>query len=395
MTDVAPRRTRPANDERRIDWDPRAEAVLSDQLAAYDRMRRQCPVARSEYLHWSVFRHADVMRILEDHETFSSRVSGHLSVPNGMDPPEHSAFRAVIEPYFNAARMAEFAAPCRAIAVELVDRLPRGEALDLMPTLGEEFALRIQCAFMGWPEGLHEPLRTWNASNRAATLSGDRAATADVALEFDGFIRAELDRRRAAGGQVPGDVTARLLAERVGGRPLSDEQIVSIVRNWTVGELGTIASCVGILAHALAARPALQQELRGRPDLLDAAIDELLRSDAPLIANRRVTTRAVELGGREIGAGERLTLIWASANRDETVFGDPDALRLDREPGLNLLYGAGIHACPGAPLARLELRVLMEELLGHTRALSPVAGRPAIRARYPAGGFSSVPVRLA
>jgi cytochrome P450 len=170
---------------------------------------------------------------------------------------------------------------------------------------------------------------------------------------------------------------------------------VSIVRNWTVGELGTIASCVGILAHALAARPALQQELRGRPDLLDAAIDELLRSDAPLIANRRVTTRAVELGGREIGAGERLTLIWASANRDETVFGDPDALRLDREPGLNLLYGAGIHACPGAPLARLELRVLMEELLGHTRALSPVAGRPAIRARYPAGGFSSVPVRLA
>ena len=99
-----------------------------------------------------------------------------------------------------------------------------------------------------------------------------------------------------------------------------------------------------------AERPDLQQRLRQDPSLLRVAIDEILRIHAPLIANRRVATGAVEIGGREIGAGERITLIWASANRDEGVFGDPDEFRLDRDPAENLLYGAGIHVCPGAPL---------------------------------------------
>jgi cytochrome P450 len=75
------------------DWDPRSPAVLDDQIAAYDQMRSRCPVAYSDYLHWSLFRHADVMRVLNDHDTFSNAVSSHLSVPNGMDPPEHTRYR--------------------------------------------------------------------------------------------------------------------------------------------------------------------------------------------------------------------------------------------------------------------------------------------------------------
>ncbi|MDW5375620.1 cytochrome P450 [Halomonas sp. HP20-15] len=81
--------------------------------------------------------------------------------------------------------------------------------------------------------------------------------------------------------------------------------------------------------------------------LLPAAIDEILRIDAPLMSNRRVTTCPVEIGGRRIEAGQRLILLWGSANRDEAVFGDPEEFRLDRDPSLNLLYGAGIHVCPG------------------------------------------------
>jgi hypothetical protein len=126
---------------------------------------------------------------------------------------------------------------------------------------------------------------------------------------------------------------------------------------------------------------------------LPPAIDEILRIHAPLIANRRVATRAVEFDGRRIDAGERITLIWASANRDEAVFGDPDEFRLDRDPALNLLYGAGIHACPGAPLARLELRVVVEELLG-SRQIEPAPGSVPVRAIYPASGFSLLPLRV-
>ena len=182
--------------------------------------------------------------------------------------------------------------------------------------------------------------------------------------------------------------------ETVDGRPLHDEEVVSIVRNWTAGELGTISACVGIMVRYLAEHGELQERLRREPELLSAAIDEILRMDAPLISNRRITTCPVEIGGRKIPAGERLTILWASANRDEAVFGDPDEFRLDRDPKDNLLYGAGVHVCPGAPLARMELKLFLEALLASTRALSPVPGKPAVRARYPAGGYAKVPLRV-
>lgn len=217
---------------------------------------------------------------------------------------------------------------------------------------------------------------------------------AAVALEFDGHVKALLKARRLEGGEAQDDITGGLMRERIGDRPLNEEEIVSILRNWTVGELGTIATCIGILAHYLAEHPVLQRQLREQPALLPAAIDEILRIYAPLIANRRITTRAIELDGRWIEAGERISLIWASANRDEAVFGNPDEFRLDRDPALNLLYGAGIHVCPGAPLARLELRILVEELLAGTREITPVPDKTPLKAVYPASGFTTLPLRI-
>lgn len=376
------------------DWDPRDERVLADQVAAYDEMRRHCAIAFSDYLQWSLFRHADVLRVLEDHDTFSNAASRHLSVPNAMDPPEHTRFRRVIEPYFGPGPMADFAPGCRAIAEGVVDRLPLDGEVEAMAEMGQDFALAIQCAFMGWPASLHEPLRAWVNRQQAATLAGDRAALGELALEFDGVIRNLLASRRRAGVNAPDDVTTRIMNDTVAGRPLADEEIVSILRNWTVGELGTIAASIGILARFLAAEPDWQRRLRADRSKVPAAIDEILRLDAPLMSNRRVTTRAVEIGGRRLEAGERLTILWGSANRDEAVFGDPDEIRLDRDPGLNLLYGAGIHVCPGAPLARMELELFIEALLDATVEISPVAGRPAVRARYPAGGYAQVPLRV-
>ena len=180
-------------------WDPRSQAVLEDQIAAYDYMRGRCPVAYSRYLHWSVFRHADVMRVLEDYETFSNAVSRHLSVPNGMDPPEHTRYRKIIEAYFGPERMQAFEPVCRDIAVRLADQLPTGGEVELISGFAQDFALRIQCAFMVWPADLHEPLRQWTNRNHQATLAGDHSATAAVALEFDGYIREQLDVRRKAG----------------------------------------------------------------------------------------------------------------------------------------------------------------------------------------------------
>ncbi|MBB3184010.1 hypothetical protein FHR95_001570 [Halomonas fontilapidosi] len=379
---------------RQQDWDPRDEDVQADQIAAYDAMRHRCPVAFSDYLQWSLLRHADVMRVLEDHETFSNAASRHLSVPNAMDPPEHTRFRRLIEPYFGPQAMGEFAPQCRAIAEDVVDRLPANGEVEAMTAMGQDFALEIQCAFMGWPTSLHEPLRAWVRRQQAATLAGDREALGELAHEFDGVIRDLLASRREAGDAAPDDVTTRIMNETVEGRALADEEIVSILRNWTVGELGTISASIGILMRYLAAHPDMQDRLRADPGLLPAAIDEILRLDAPLMSNRRITTRAVKIGDRHLEAGERLTLLWGSANRDEAVFGDPDEVRLDRDPTDNLLYGAGIHVCPGAPLARMELHDFMDALLDATVDIRPLPGRPAVRARYPAGGYAEVPLHV-
>lgn len=381
------------SDTCQADWDPRASSIQDDQLHAYDELRGRCPVAFSDYLQWSLLRHADVVRVLNDHTTFSNAASRHLSVPNAMDPPEHTRFRRIIEPYFNAAAMAEFAPRCRAIAEGVVNRLPHDGPVEAMAEMGQNFALEIQCAFMGWPDSLHEPLRDWVKRQQAATLAGDREALSGLALEFDGVIRERLKVRRAMPAP-PDDVTTRLMNETVDGRPLTDAELVSLMRNWTVGELGTISASIGSLMQFLAANLDWQQRLRDEPGILPEVIDEILRLDAPLMSNRRVATCPVDVGGRHIAAGERLTLLWGAANRDPEVFAEPDTVRLDRNPDSNLLYGAGIHVCPGAPLARMELLDFMQALLSATRSLRTLPDEPAVRACYPAGGYAHVPLHV-
>jgi cytochrome P450 len=375
------------------EWDPRDPEVLRDQVAAYDAMRKRCPVAHSDYLQWSVFRHADVLRVLHDPATFGNVVSRHASVPNGMDPPEHTAWRALIEPYFAPSQLDGFEPAATAIARELVDALPRSGEVEWMDAFAHECAVHLLCAFMGWPAALHAPLRDWARRNQAATLSGDREAMECIAFEFDGHIRAQLARCRAM--QPPGDdLTSRLSRERMDGRPVPDDAIVSILRNWTVGELTTLSASIGILAQYLAAHGDLQRQLRSEPALLPAAIDEILRIHPPLVSNRRMVKRATRLGDTDLVPGDRVTIMWASANRDEAVFGDPDEFRLDRDPKENLLYGAGLHACPGAQLSRLQLRIVLAALLAGTREIAPGSDGEPVKARYPGSGFSRLPLRI-
>jgi cytochrome P450 len=382
------------NDQHPPDWNPKSDDVSRDQRAAYDDLRRRCPVAHSEFLGWTLFRHEDVTRALHDHETFSNAVSQHLSVPNGMDPPEHTAYRRIIEPYFAPERMAAFEPVCRRIVVELVRGLPARGEVEFMADVARPFAEQVQCAFLGWPAALHGRLATWTRKNHAATLAQDRQALSEIAREFEELIDDLLETRLRAGTDPKTDLTAALMSEKVWGRPLSNEEVASILRNWTVGEIGTISASVGILAQYLASHCELQTQLRSQPDLLPPAIEEILRIHGPLIANRRVTTRPVEIGDKKIGLGERISLNWISANRDEEVFGEPDSFRLDRDPAKNLLYGAGIHYCPGAPLARLEMQVFLEELLARTQDIAAGPQQSAALAVYPASGFSVLPLRM-
>lgn len=383
------------SDSRNPDWDPTAATVLRDQPAAYDDLRRRCPVAWSEQLGWSLFRHEDVTRVLEDHETFSNKVSKHRSVPNGMDPPEHTAYRAAIEPCFSPDRMNRFEPVCRSIAAGLLEPLVAGGSAECMEEFAVPFALRCQCEFLGWPSSLAEPIRNWTRRNEEASRAGHRATLVEVAREFREHVDELLRARRSADAGGGKDVIDSLLEVRIEGRPLTDEEITSILRNWTVGELGSLASSVGIIAEHLALHADLQERLRNEPSLLPPAIDEILRISGPLVLNRRVATRDVEVRGRRIAAGERLSLMWIGANRDEEAFDDPLEVAPERDPKANLLYGAGIHVCPGAPLARLELRVALEELLRRTRRIQLSPHESPRRAVFPANGWASLPLSFA
>ena len=382
------------NERLQDDWDPKSDAVQRDQRAAYDGMRERCPVAYSDFLGWSLFRHQDIVRVLNDPDTFSNAVSRHLSVPDGMDPPEHTEFRRMIMPYFRPERVDAFEPQCREIAANLLQSLLERDELEFIGDFAHWFAVRIQCASLGWPLEMCEPLRLWTQKNHQATFARDRQAMTEIAREFEGYVHQLLQSRRAAGAQAGDDITSSLLRQEVQGRPLRDDEIVSVLRNWTVGEVGTISAALGILVHYLSQHPDLQQQLRAQPSLLPAAIEEILRIHGPLVANRRITTRPVEIGGRKIGAGERLSLIWISANRDGRVFEDPEAYRADSDQAENLLYGAGIHVCPGAPLARMEMRVAMEELLGRTTGIAPIPAKPPTAAVYPGSGFATLNLRI-
>lgn len=371
------------------DWNIRSPEVLSDQRLAYDRMRDSCPVARDDDGHWTLFRHADVKQVLLDHQSFSNRVSRHISVPNGMDPPEHTPFRQLIEPYFNAQRVEWFRPLCRAIADELAQELRDKEQLELMADFALPFALRAQCAFMGWPLTLQQPLGEWARQNQQATLEQDRPALAQLATGFETIVAEQLALRRQS-GYAETDITSELMQEQVNGRLLTDAEIASILRNWTVGEVGTLASAIGILAHYLAGDPQLQQLLREQPEKLYYANDEIQRMHNPLLENRRRTTCPVELGGRHIGQDQRVHLNWVAANRDPAVFAEPEQFSWQRNEQDNLLYGAGVHVCPGAPMARMELVEVMDSLLQHSRRLQVCTAREPVLARYPATGYAAL-----
>jgi cytochrome P450 len=385
------------------DQDPARPHVAPDQRAEYDAMRERCPIAHDRG-HWTVLRHADVVRVIQDHETFSNVVSRHRSVPNGMDPPEHTAYRHAIARYFTAERVHAFEPQCRHIASALVDAAIRPPTsagcvgatpeIEVMRTLALPFAAQTQCAYFGWPVDLADRLVGWVRRNHEATLARDRSVAAGIAAEFEQLVAGLLDEREVAGASPPRDLTEVLLRERVAGRPLTRTEIASVLRNCTMGEVGTIAAAVGIIAAFLADNPQVQGLLRGHPTDLPAACDEILRLHGPLVDNRRVAAADVTIADQQITRGDRVVVNWVSANRDPRAFPAADMFCLNRDPSDNLLYGAGIHSCPGAMLARAELGAMIGTLLAATASIAPVPNRRAEHAVYPAGGFSAVWVGL-
>jgi cytochrome P450 len=331
--------------------------------------------------------HAAVVAVATDPETFSSAVSRHLQVPNGLDGEAHRRARAMLDPFLDAQRVAAYTPAFVRVAQQLLEQLAGRAAFDAVSELGARYAVRAQSAWLGWPASIEDDLLQWVADNRAATRSGDRTRLAGVAVRFDAIVRARVEERM--GADAPDDLTTELVRTRdAEGMPLSQEVLVSVLRNWTGGDLASLALCVGVVVAWLTEHPEHAERLAAADDAeLDAVLDEILRLDDPFLANRRIATRATEVAGCPVAHEEVVALDWREANVDPARFEHPHAFDPHGNASANLVWGIGPHVCPGRPLATLQLRVLTRELLrtGSVRAAEEHGGIE--RETPPAGGY--------
>jgi len=373
-----------------VTWNPQDPEVVVDQRAAYDHMRERCPVAHSEVMGWSLFKHADVTTVTNDPLAFSS-ATRRLAIPNGMDPPEHTEYRGSLQPLFSSDRLARFEQRSRQIARDLLDGAVGRAKVDAIAEFVDPFAHQALCAFMGWPVEDWNRISSWTHGNLEAAFRADREAGARLAREFSTYVIEILRARRA--DQSSNDLMSELVRVKVHDVTLNDEQIVGLLRTWTAGH-GTVAAALGIVVRYLAQDVELQIRLRDQPELVEAAIWEILRWDGPLVSNTRTATRDVAIEGQAIHAGDRISLMWIAANRDPAAFTDAGEVVVDRGTEDNVLFGAGIHRCLGESLAMLNLRVAVEELLSRTarfRSLSPSAPP---RNAYPSNGLRELHIEL-
>lgn len=340
---------------------------------------RDGPVVKTEEYGgvWLISGYEDVTKAARDHATFSSsRGAGPVPradvgdvklVPLETDPPIHRGYRKLIDPHFRPEVVGASEGALRALAADLIERFRPAGSCDFAADFAVPFPANAFFVYafgvdleaagmeMEWLDAL---LLTPSA------MAKGRAHEAEAILKLYQWAQGFLDRRRAEPRRD--DVIDSLLYGEVDGRELEEPERLMIILNLLGGGLETTANALGNMIYHLAGRPDLRTRLARERTLIPAAIEEFLRLDAPAPGVGRTTMCPAAAGTTVIPAGQRAILYYGSANRDSAVFADPDEIDLDRyarRSKPHLTFGIGPHHCAGAHLARLELRVALEEVL--------------------------------
>ena len=387
-----------------VDWDPLVQ--LGDPYPMYRRLRDEAPVhhhARHDL--WALSRWDDVQAAAKDWETFSSSAGGtgndlddtyQLFLPAGdlpaADPPVHTRLRGALRLAFSpSALKVRFEPAVRAKVRESIDSFADAGHADFARDLARPLPGTTMFTWFGFPEADHPRLLALFADMLERT-PGERALPA-VSIAARDQLRAYVRDVAAERRAVPGDdLMTHVVRAEAAGELTSDEIIGSSLLLFAAGITTTSGLISNSLLH-LERYAEARETMRRDPTTIPAAVEELLRYDAPIQALGRTTTRDVELHGTTIPAGARVALLFASANRDERHWADPDTLDIRRDPNRHVSFGDGIHHCLGAPLARLEARIVFEELLPRIPTWS-VSG-PIVRLPTPTDrGLESLPVEF-
>lgn len=384
--------------------------------AMFERLRGECPVhwspKISEYPDeegfWSVTTADDVHEVSRDWQTYSSAL-GITALTNsilpleltqamfiGMDPPKHDRLKALFQRGFTPKRIAEHEIAIRAIAEDVLGKVEGRDSIELVNEVAQPFVSRVIGSFMGIPEGEDEVwARLMNSILAANDPDINPAGVAsvmerDVPEMFERCTKLIAERRE----NPTDDLTSVLVHAEVDGEKLEEHEIVmGFFLLVAAGNDSTKATYCSAM-RALMEDPEQKRLLLDDPSLTGQAVEEALRMFPAFAHFRRTATRDVELGGQKISEGEKVVLWYVSSNRDETRFEDPDRFDLRRDPNEHQAFGAGgRHFCLGTALARLELRVLIEETLARYPDIE-LDGPPRHAATQFVNQLKELPVRL-
>jgi cholest-4-en-3-one 26-monooxygenase len=314
-----------------------------------------------------------------------------------MDPPEHRSYRGLISAQFTPRALEPKRAAVEAIVDSILDAAAEKQELDFVRDVSAIMPIAVIAEMLGIPEPDRDQFFHWTNQTIAPedpeySQGASARETSDAAIQAQSayFMQMVAERRAS----TRDDLVGRLAAARIDGEPIPDFELLSyLVLLVVAGNETTRNAATGGL-HALITHPEQLAALRADPiGRIRPAVEEIVRWVTPVNQFCRTSIEDVELRGRKIGAGEAMCLFYASANRDEEIYDDPFAFRIDRWPNRHLGFGIGEHVCMGAHLARLELQILFAKLFERLEHIEPAGELERQRSSF-VGGIKRMPVRL-
>lgn len=370
-----------------------------DPYPTYAALRSSAPVAWcAPGGFWALTSHAAVLAASTDPDTFCSR-RGILAMEIGVeyatpptmmhtDPPEHTAYRKLVAPGFRPSVIRRIAERVSARTEEVLDRLPDDD-FDAVESLAVPLPLLLIADVLGVPTDDLDRFFAWSEAAIPGVTDIDPADKQRLLGECWAYLLEQCAERRR---QPSDDLISVLVHTELDGRRLSDDELVMFLNQLLIAGNETTRNAISGGLAAFAAYLEQWRALETDPDLVDSAVEEILRWTTPVISFLRTTTRSVVLEGQTIPADQPVLLLYQSANRDEAEFGaTADEFRIDRRPNHHLAFGFGAHFCIGAALARMEIATLLRSLLD--RNWTPMAAGPAERTASPViAGLRSLPL---